>query len=237
MQREYIKWKSPNLGREMELLVFGKKGTPVIVFPSDSGRFFEWEDEGMIYILEEQIELGYNQFFCVDSVIDESFHNKDVDPYTRIMRHEQYLMYIMEEIVPFITENNGTPYLINTGVGLGAYYSLLLALKYPSKFNKIISLSGHFDIKHFMNGFYDDNVYYNNPVDFISNLNNTKILKAIRKLDIRLLTYQNDMNLEPSKKMSEVLAMKSLDNRFYIWDETTYQPWSLFGSMFKENLI
>ena len=46
MQREYIKWKSPSLGKEMEMLVFGKEGTPVIVFPTENGRFFEWEDQG-----------------------------------------------------------------------------------------------------------------------------------------------------------------------------------------------
>lgn len=237
MQREYRNWKSPNLGKHMEMLVFGSSGTPVLIFPSDTGRFYEWEDEGMIQALENQLDLGYNQFFCVDTITGESFHNTNADPYTRIMRHEQYMIYITEEVLPFIKENNSTSYLITTGVGLGAYYSLLLALKFPKRFGKVISLSGHFNIRHFMDNFYDNNVYYNNPADFIINLNQSKLLDSISALDIRFLSYQNDMNLEPSREMSNALWKKFIDHKFYTWNEISYHPWSLYSSMFKENLI
>ena len=37
MRRDYHKWYSPELGREMELLVFGHDGLPVIVFPTSQG--------------------------------------------------------------------------------------------------------------------------------------------------------------------------------------------------------
>ena len=39
MVREYHKWHSPRLGREMELLVFGHGGLPVVVFPRRAGGF------------------------------------------------------------------------------------------------------------------------------------------------------------------------------------------------------
>ena len=48
MTREYHKWWSPRLGRDMELLVFGHAGLPTIVFPTSQGRFFEFEDRGMV---------------------------------------------------------------------------------------------------------------------------------------------------------------------------------------------
>ena len=48
MNREYHKWFSPRLGRDMELLVFGHGGLPVLVFPTSGGRFFEFEDRNMI---------------------------------------------------------------------------------------------------------------------------------------------------------------------------------------------
>ena len=37
MNREYHKWYSPRLGRDMELLVFGHAGLPVLVFPTSGG--------------------------------------------------------------------------------------------------------------------------------------------------------------------------------------------------------
>ena len=55
MNREYHKWFSPRLGREMELLVFGHSGMPVIVFPTSMGRFFDYENRGMIDAVRDQL--------------------------------------------------------------------------------------------------------------------------------------------------------------------------------------
>jgi esterase/lipase superfamily enzyme len=67
MNREYHRWYSPRLGREMELLVFGHSGTPLLVFPTSLGRFFEYEDRGMISVLAGKIDGGGLQVYCVDS--------------------------------------------------------------------------------------------------------------------------------------------------------------------------
>ncbi len=48
MKREYHKWYSPALGRDMELLIYGHAGARVLVFPTSKGRFYEWEDRGML---------------------------------------------------------------------------------------------------------------------------------------------------------------------------------------------
>ena len=34
VKRDYRKWRSPALERDMEMLVFGEAGTPVIVYPT-----------------------------------------------------------------------------------------------------------------------------------------------------------------------------------------------------------
>jgi esterase/lipase superfamily enzyme len=237
MQREYRKWKSPSLGRDMEMLVFGKEGTPVLIFPTEEGRFFEWEDQGVMEAVNEQIEMGYNQFFCVDSLDKESFLNQDVDPYTRLIRENQYQMYIKDEVIPFISEQNSNPYLITSGSGFGAYHALNFALKYPDLANKVLAMSGYYDINVHLNGFKDDNSYFNNPVEFIPNLNDENLLKEISALDIRLFSYQNDPNREATQKMSEILWLKFIEHEHYVWDEETSNPWTLIPDMFKENLF
>lgn len=237
MQREYIKWKSPTLGRDMEMLIFGKEGTPVLIFPTDRGRFFEWEDNGGPDVLIEQIESGYNQFFCIDSVAEESFLNSNVDPYTRLMRENQYEMYVLDEVLPYINEVNNIPFIMATGAGLGAYQAIRLALKHPDMFDKVVALSGYYDINVFLGGFKDDNSYYNNPVEFIPNLNNEAILKSISALDIRLISYLNDPNKSATQKMSDILWMKFLQHDITIWNEETDNPWSLYPIMLRENLI
>ncbi|PWN07515.1 alpha/beta hydrolase-fold protein [Rhodohalobacter mucosus] len=237
MQREYIKWKSPSLGRDMEMLIFGKGGTPVLVFPTDHGRFYEWEDQGTVDVFSEQIEHGYNQFFFVDSVASESFLNKDVDPYTRLMREEQYELYIIDEVLPYINDENNNPFVIAAGAELGAYQSLRLALKNPELFDKVISISGYYDINLFLDGFKDDNSYYNNPVEFIPNLNDDAILKSISSLDLRLISYLNDSHKTETLKMSDILWMKFLQHDITVWKEETSNPWALYPIMLRENLI
>ena len=41
MHRDYHRWYSKSLSRDMELLAFGHAGPPYIVFPTSIGAFFE----------------------------------------------------------------------------------------------------------------------------------------------------------------------------------------------------
>lgn len=63
MNREFHKAYSQELHQDMEALVFGHAGTPLVVFPTSMGRFFEYEDRGMIGVLAPKIERGELQVF------------------------------------------------------------------------------------------------------------------------------------------------------------------------------
>ncbi len=63
MLREYHKWFSPRLQRDMELLIFGHSGTPVLVFPTSMGRFFDYENRHMIDAVRGKYENGQLQGF------------------------------------------------------------------------------------------------------------------------------------------------------------------------------
>ena len=115
MNREYHKCRSSRLGREMELLVFGHAGLPVLVFPTSGGRFYEFEDRGMIPAVAGKIDAGLLQFFCVDSVNDESWYNRHAPPRQRIARHMQYEEYLLHELVPLILQKNRDPRLMALG--------------------------------------------------------------------------------------------------------------------------
>ena len=64
----------------MESLVYGHAGQPMLVFPTSMGRFFEYEDRGMIGAVAPKIERGELQVFCPDAVDTESWYNKGVHP-------------------------------------------------------------------------------------------------------------------------------------------------------------
>jgi len=64
MLREYHKWYSPILGRDIELLVFGHSGVPLLVFPTSMGRFFDYESRGMIDVISHKYENGDSRHFA-----------------------------------------------------------------------------------------------------------------------------------------------------------------------------
>ena len=109
MQRDYIKEYSPSLGREMELLHFGHAGRPLLVFPTSNGRFYQWEDFGLVGGLADLIESGQIQLVCVDSVDGESWYARDRPPGDRVRRHLQYEAYILNEILPRLPGSAAEP--------------------------------------------------------------------------------------------------------------------------------
>ncbi|HYE58756.1 MAG TPA: alpha/beta hydrolase-fold protein [Rhodothermales bacterium] len=210
MQRNYVRWHSPHLGRDMEMLTFGHAGTPVVVFPSSMGRFYEWEDFKMIDALSEKIDAGYNRVFCLDSVDAESFYNKAVDPFTRIRRHQQYEAYVMREVLPHVQHTSGNGYVIATGASFGGYHAANLYFKYPGSFGKLISLSGAYDLTSFLDGFYNDDVYFSSPAHFVRNLNDPGVLHTLRQGQVVLTTGEFDPCRDANEDLAGVLRAKDI---------------------------
>ena len=150
MNREYHKWWSPRLGRDMELLVFGHDGVPLVVFPTSQGRFYEFEDRGLVGSIAHKIDNGEIQLYCLDSVDAESWYNRAVPPRWRIARHMQYESYVMDEVLPLIRQKNGNPNLASLGCSFGGYHAVNIALRHPDRFTGFLSMSGAFDLEHFL---------------------------------------------------------------------------------------
>src|SRR5258708_35017255 len=188
MDREYHRWYSPALNRDMELLVFGHYGARVLVFPTSKGKFFEWEDRGMMSALGEQLERGWLQLFCVDSIDEESWYCGWAHPSGRAYRHVQYDAYLYNEVLPFSQSKNGNSFLITTGASFGGYHAMNFGLRHPDKVSRILAMSGLFDIRQFTGGYSDDNVYFNNPIAFIANEHEGQRLDLLRRLEIVMAT-------------------------------------------------
>jgi len=76
MNVAYHRWWSRNLGHDMELKVYGHAGKPVVVFPSCGGRFYEYEDFGMVEACRPFIDAGAVTLFTLDSVDGQSWLNQ-----------------------------------------------------------------------------------------------------------------------------------------------------------------
>ena len=124
----------------MELLVFGSGGQAVLFFPTRMARFYDYENWGVVGGLREQINNGQLQIFCVDSIDAESFYNKEIEPTARINRHLQYEAYILNEVIPFMLEQNGGINLAVAGCSMGAFHAMNIALRHPQVFSKVVAV-------------------------------------------------------------------------------------------------
>lgn len=232
VHREYHRWFSPSLGRDMELLVFGHSGARVIVFPTSMGRFYEWEDRGMIDAMRDHLENGWIQMFCVDSVDGEAWFSRHHHPGYRAWRQQQYNQYLLSEVSPFTWHRNQTPFLITVGASFGAYHAVNFGFRHPEIVNRVIGLSGLYDIRRFAGGYHDDNVYFNNPPAFIANEHDHWRLEALRRQDIILVVGWDDPSFWSNEQLSHILWSKGIPHALRVW-EGWYHDWPFWKQMMR----
>jgi esterase/lipase superfamily enzyme len=216
--RDYQRWYSPALGRDMELLVLGHGGARMLVFPTSQGRFFEWEDRGMDGALGEHLSKGWLQLFCVDSVDAESWYDRSRPPGDRAWRHELYDRYILEEVLPFTRHRNANPFLIATGASLGAYHAANFALRHPHVVGRVIGMSGMYNIKELTRGYTDANVYAHDPSQYMQHHYDAGWYDAVRRMDIVLVIGRDDPHYEDNVHLSNVLWRRGIWHAFHTWD-------------------
>lgn len=171
MDRTYFQEYSRNLGREMEFMAYGWGGKPVLVIPSQNGRYYDWDSFQMMDNIADYIDGGKIQLFAVDTIDAETVSDKGGNPYDRVRTHEAWYRYVVEEIVPRIYEINGTGLSpMVTGVSMGAYHAGNFFFRRPDIFDGLIALSGLYDCQDMYGGYMDEVVYSNSPLDFLSNM-------------------------------------------------------------------
>jgi esterase/lipase superfamily enzyme len=218
MQRAYHRWFSPALQRDMELIAFGHQGARALAFPTSCGRFFDWENRGNVEALAPQLEGGTLQLFCLDSVDAESWYSDQASPAQRAARHNLYDGYVHDEVLPFTRRLNDNPFLVVTGASFGGYHAVNFGLRHPEVVDRILSMSGLCDIRSFAPGYYDENIYFNNPIDFIANEQEPARLEDLRHLDIILAVGREDRLAESNRRLSQVLWSKDIWHALRIWD-------------------
>ncbi len=214
MKFNTLEWWSPSLGRNMSLKVFGKSGTPVIMLINT-----DVPEKSLLNAISYQLKNGHNQVFCLTLGKNEILNNHDIQPDIRLIRNNQLECYLIDEVVPRVQKENSNSYIIIAGLGLGAYYAANYAFKHPYNFNKLIAISGKYDIRSFFQSYYNDDVYYNNPMDYLPNLTENRFLNGIVKMDIRFAIGNEDPNLEETYRICNILQQKSISYQLDIWNE------------------
>ncbi len=228
MNVEYHRYWSQYLQQDMEFKVFGHAGKPVLVFPAQGGRFYEFEDFGMIESARCFIDEGQYQFFTVDSVDYQSWANRSIHPAERALRHEDYDRYIIHEVAPFIRARCSDALLLSTGVSMGGYHSANFFFRHPDIFDSLISLSGLFQLSMFIGDYMDENVYLNSPLRYLANLDDPWYLEKYRRSQIIICSGQGaweDAMLADIQQLRSILEAKQIPAWIDLWGYDVNHDW------------
>ncbi len=234
MQRVLTSWYSQNLGKEMEIAVYGYYGPALLMFPSAAADYLEYERFGLIEAAGDAFESGKMKGFSINSINSESWLNDRMSGQDKAIRHQMYNRYITEEVVPFIAEQLKTenPEIYTTGVSLGAFHAANTFFRRPDLINGTIGMSGIYDLKSYSNGHFDENVYYNSPIDYLPNLEGPYLKQLRQREKIIFLSGKGDYE-DPgaSVEIASVLNDKGIHSKVELWDEKWTHDWPTWRAM------
>lgn len=225
MKEQHHRWYSPNLNTDLEMLVFGDRGYPVILFPTTKGRYYQNKDFGLIDSVRWFVDEGFVKIYCPDTLDWLTWYDKSIAPAERARRYAWYDKMLVDELAPWAMHETSVNKVVAAGCSFGGYHAANFAFKHPEKVGHLFTMGGAFDIKSFTDGYYDDNVFYNNPVDFLPGGNN----HALWGMNIILGTSDNDFCKGDNIRMSNILSAKHIihwldirpfaDHDWPIWKE------------------
>jgi esterase/lipase superfamily enzyme len=240
MRRERHSWYSHRLGRDMNVVVYGHWGPPMIAFPTSGGDEWEYERQGLITAIGGSIDAGSVKVFCVNINHGDSFGNAGAHPRHRSWMQRQYDDYICQEVVPFVRHHcqSGDISIWTMGASLGAYHAVNTLLKHPDIFKRCYALSGVYDMKRFMDGDYDDNFYFNNPVDYVSNLSDPWTLNQLASCEIHLATGSGPWERgDEAYRFSQILWSRGIRHHLDDWGMMGGHDWPYWHHQMREYLL
>lgn len=231
MEERHIKFYSKYLDREIELMVFGSWGYPVLMFPSTLGRYYQVKDFGMIDAVRGMVEAGKVKIFSVDSIDADSWYGKHLHPAHRVKNYRLYDRFLHHELVPQILEECRVDRIAVAGCSFGGFHGASYAFRHPDKVAFLMSMSGAFDLKTFMDGYYDEDFYFFNPVDYMAHEQGWRF----GHMQIVLGTSEWDICLNSNVQMSGILNHLGVAHWLNIWGWEKHD-WPLWQKMFPEYL-
>jgi esterase/lipase superfamily enzyme len=220
---------------EMPLVAYGHKGYPLLMFPTAAADYLEYERFHLVDAIQPLIEAGRVRAYSINSVNRYSLLNEQASPPWKAELLTRYDRYITDEVLPLIRKDTGDSQArpITTGASLGAFLSANAYFRHPDLLRGVIAMSGSYDIRSYLRGYTDDNVYFNNPMQYLSNLNDDYHLPLLKRADaIYILSGQGAYEApERSRQLSQLLTTKDIPHTLDLWGHDVNHDWPWWRKM------
>lgn len=233
MRREQVEIQAPGLDRPGTLIGYGHLGRPVLVFPSEQGRAWDYESNGMIDAVADLVDAGRVKIYCVDSFDHLTWSDRSVPLDERAARHALFESWICDHVVPAIgADSPGASDVVVTGCSLGAFHALNFALKRADLFPVAICQSGNYDPSQWHGwGERGDATYFNNPSDYVQHMDGDHLEWLRSRVFVLLTVGQGDWETEPTgslpsaRRMAHLLHSQGIPHELDEWGHDVAHDW------------
>lgn len=233
---ERHRWPSAFVSTTLDLVRIGHSGQCFVLFPAVNGFAEEYLAAGFFDGCRDAIEKGLLQFFCLGCEYGRSWLNGELPPREKILLHLRYERYLAEEVFPLVSSLTSESRTNVAGAGFGAYVAISFALKHPPVVHRAIGLSGSYSIRPFLDQYYDDDCYFNAPLDFVPNISDEILLAELRKLEVTLCCEDFEPCEDDNRRLAAILKEKAIPCQF-IRTSQQERGWELWKRNFSELVV
>ncbi|MGI8458571.1 MAG: esterase family protein [Propionibacteriaceae bacterium] len=233
MDRVHIDLDAPSLGRTETVIRYGHFGRPVIAFPSERGRAWDYENNGMVSAIAPLIDAGRVKLYCLDSADDLSWSDQWIPLEERARRHQAYADWVTGAVCDWIGQDSpGATDAVVTGCSMGAYHALQLALTRADLFPVAICQSGNYDPAQWHAwGARGEAAYFTNPTDYLPQLSGDHLQWLRTHVHVVLTVGQGPWEVHPTSSLPEayrmagLLAERQLSHELDVWGPDSAHDW------------
>lgn len=229
----HIELTSPTSGWRGSVVSHGHWGRPVLVFPSEGGSAWDFESNGMVDEVRWLVDAGRVKFYCVDAADAATWSDRTVPLEERAQRHDQFEQWVLQQVVPWISEDSGGATEFATlGCSLGAYHAVNIALRHADLFPLALGFSGNYDPARWHGwGERGDAAYFHNPVEYVANFHGGHLEWLRSRIHLVLVVGQGAWEVDPTgslpgtHRLAQVLAERNIPHELDVWGHDVPHDW------------
>lgn len=233
MRREHVDLPVAGHDRALSLIAYGHYGRPVLAFPSEAGRAWDFENNGMVDAVRNLVDDGRVKLYCVDTLDAWTWSDRSIPIEERAQRDRVYTEWLVDQAIPWIKRDTGwESELMAVGCSLGAYHAVNLALRRADLVPLALGLSGNYDVSTWRAwGDRGDAVYFANPADYVANLAGDHLDWLRSRVSILLVCGQGAWETHPtgalptSHELARLLADKQIPHELDLWGHDVSHDW------------
>ena len=226
------------------VIAYGHYGRPVLVFASEQGRAWDFENNGMVATVADLIDAGRVKLYCVDSADGYTWSDRSAPIEERARRHGEFEHWITSQVVPWMSADcGGASEFVTLGCSLGAYHAANFALRRADLFPVAMCLSGNYDPTTWSSwGEPGDATYFNNPMAYVQHLTGDHLNWLRGRVELLLVVGQGAWEVNPTgslpstRAFANVLSEKGIRHQLDVWGYDVPHDWPSWRAQLAHHL-